>query len=444
MKSTARVVVIGGGIVGCSALYHLVEKGWRDVVLVERDELTSGSTWHAAGNCPTFSTSYNTMRMQAYGVELYGRLEAETGQAVGQRLTGSIRLAHGPERMDEFRHVAAMAGLQGLGFEILTPAELRDRYPLLELHDLEGGLWDPNDGHVDPSQVTQALAKGARDGGAEIYRHNPVLGLTRKSSGEWRVETRDGDIDAEIVINAAGYRAAEVQALLGRALPVVSMEHQYLVTEDLPEIRALEAMLPLLRDPDESYYLRQERYGLILGPYERDCRTWGADGIPGDFGMELLAPDLDRLEAYVEDAMRRVPALAEAGIKNVINGPIPYTPDGLPLLGPVHDLRNYYLCAAFSFGIVQGGGAGKLIAEIVVDGQAEWDTWEIDPRRFTEYATRDYTAARAVELYSREYDIIFPAEERPAGRPAKTTALYDRLAAKGAMFGARGGWERAT
>ncbi len=444
MRSHARVVVIGGGIAGCSVLYHLVRMGWRDVALIERQELTSGSTWHAAGNCPTFSTSYNVMKLQAYGVELYKRLEAETGQPVGHHATGSIRLAHGCDRLDEYGHVRGMAALLGLDYEILTPAEIKGRYPFIETHDLLGGLWDPHDGHVDPSQLTQALAKGARDGGAVIHRNAPVEAISRTASGEWEVRAGERTVTCEIVVNAAGFRAGEVAAMVGRDLPMVSMEHQYLVTDAIAALDRYQGELPLLRDPDRSYYLRQEGKGLILGPYEWDCRPWAADGVPPGFGMELLPPDLDRLDVHIGDAMGRVPILAEGGVKNVVNGPITYAPDGLPLIGPAYGLENFYHCTAFSFGIVQGGGAGKVMAEIIVEGEAEWDTWELDPRRYGDYATKRYVVDRAVELYQREYAIAFPHEERPAGRPARTTPLYHRLAAKGAMFGARGGWERAT
>jgi len=444
MKSHARVVVIGGGIAGCSTLYHLTRMGWRDVMLVERDELTAGSTWHAAGNCPNFSTSWNIIKLQHYGNALYARLGEETGYPINYHVTGSIRLAHSQDRMDELRHVRAMARAQGIAFEMLDVGEMRARYPFLETHDVLGGLWDPGDGDIDPSQVTQAFATGARAGGAEIVRNNPVEAISRTPGGAWRVETREGTITAEIVVNAAGYRAAEVGAMVGLDLPVVSMQHQYLVSEAIPELAARDTKLPLLRDPDESYYLRQERDGLLLGPYERDARAVWLDGIPAQFAMELFQDDLDRLEPYIERAIARVPILGRVGIQRVINGPIPYTPDGLPLIGPAYNLDNFYLCCAFSFGIVQGGGAGKAMAETIVEGECEWDLWSVDPRRFVDVANQAYTAAKAVELYSREYDIAFPFEERPAGRPAKTTPLYDRLKAKGAMFGARGGWERAT
>jgi dimethylglycine dehydrogenase len=445
MQTQARVVVIGGGIVGCSVLYHLTRMGWSDAVLLERDELTAGSTWHAAGNCPNFSTSFNIMRLQAYSNQLYRRLPEEVDSAIGHRACGSIRLAHTDDRMAEFRHVSAMAAAQGLAFEILAPAEIRARHPFLETHDVLGGLWDPDDGDIDPSQVTQALAKGARAAGAAIYRHTPVRSIERTPAGEWRIATAGGAITCEIVVNAAGYRGREIGRMVGLDLPVVSLQHQYLVTEAIPEIEAYGRLLPLVRDPDVSWYLRQERAGLLLGPYEWDCRlAWDGQEPPAEFGMELFADDLDRLERYIEDAMARVPVFASAGLTRVINGPIPYTPDGNPLLGPAYGLDKFYLACAFSFGIVQGGGAGKAMAEWITKGEPEWDLWALDPRRYTDYATQSYVRAKAKELYQHEYAIAYPVEERPAGRPAKTTPLYETLRAKGAMFGARGGWERAT
>lgn len=444
MKTQARVVVIGGGIAGCSTLYHLTRMGWRDVVLVERDELTSGSTWHAAGNCPTFSTSWNILKWQRYSNGLYSRLAAEVDYPINYSVTGSIRLAQSRARMEEFHHVAGMARAQGIDFEILAANEMKSRYPFLELHDLEGGLWDPHDGDIDPSQATQAFAKGARAGGAEIYRFNPVEAIERGAGGEWLVHTKNGTIACEKVVNAAGYRGAEVGALVGLNLPIVSLQHQYLVTEPIADLAGRDAKLPLLRDPDDSYYLRQERDGLLLGPYEWDATPVWLDGVPADFGMELYPDDLDRLERYIKRAIGRVPILGTAGVQRVVNGPIPYTPDGLPLIGPAFGLDDFYHCCAFSFGIAQGPGAGKVMAEILVEGEPEWDMWALDPRRFTDHANQAYTAAKAVELYQNEYAIVYPIEERPAGRPAKATPLYDRLKAKGARFGARGGWERAT
>ncbi|RED53465.1 GcvT family protein [Aestuariispira insulae] len=444
MQSHARVVIIGGGIVGCSALYHLAKMGETDVVLLEMDELTSGSTWHAAGNIPTYAGSWNIMKYQRYSSKLYETLAEEVDYPINYHVTGSIRLANNKDRMDEFHHVTSMARKQGMEYEMLSPSEMKDRYPFLELHNMEGGLWDPYDGDIDPSQVTQALAKGARDLGAVIHRFTPVTGISKLQNGEWKVSTPEGDITCEIVVNAAGYRGAEVAAMVGQFLPIATMSHQYLVTESVPELSNRDTPLPLLRDPDDSYYLRQERDGLILGPYEWKATPMWQDGIPENFAYQLWSDDLERLEWYIEQAMGRVPILASAGIQKVINGPIPYSPDGYPYIGPAHGLKNFYHCCSFSFGICQGGGAGKTIAEYIVEGEPEWDMWGLDPRRYTDYANQKYVTDKAVELYQHEYAIGYPHEEREAGRPAKTTPVYEKLKAKGAMFGARGGWERAT
>jgi dimethylglycine dehydrogenase len=444
VKSHVRVLIIGGGAIGCSVLYHLALKGWTDIALTERDELTSGSTWHAAGNCPTFSTSWNILKLQRYGNALYQRLAGDPEQPIDYHVTGSIRLAHGKARMAELARVAAMARAQGIGFELIGPNEIKARYPLIELDDIAGGLWDPYDGDIDPSQLTQALAHAARKTGAEIYRFNPVLAIAARPDGTWQVTTKDGTIDAEIVVNAAGYRAGEVAAMVGAELPLVSLQHQYLVTEGIAEIAALKTRLPLLRDPDVSYYLRQERDGLLLGPYEAAAKPVWPDGVPPDFSTELFANELDRLEPYIEQAIARVPVLGSVGLKRIVNGPIPYSPDGNPYLGPAFGLRNFFHCNSFSFGICQAGGAGKALAEMIVDGEAEWDLWGFDHRRYGAYSDRRYVTDKAVELYRNEYAIAFPNEERPAGRPRHVTPLYDRLAAKGAVFGARGGWERAA
>jgi dimethylglycine dehydrogenase len=444
MRSQARVVVIGGGAVGCSALYHLTRLGWIDVVLLERDELTSGSTWHAAGNCPNFSTSWSILKLQRYSTELYGRLAQEVGYDINYHVTGSIRLAHSADRVDEFRHVVAQARALQTDFELLSPAQIRERHPFLELDGIRLGLWDPGDGDIDPAQLTQALAKGARDLGAAIYRHTRVTGIRELASGGWRVETPAGSIDTEYVINAAGYRGGEVGAMIGEYLPMVTLSHQYLVTEDIPELIARgQGRLPLVRDPDVSYYLRQERHGLLLGPYESRGRAHWLDGLPGEFAHQLFPDDLGRIESYIEAACARTPILGSVGVKRVINGPIPYAPDGNPLMGPAATGRNFFHCCAFTFGIVQAGGAGRVISEWVVNGEPEWDVWPLDCRRYLPFANRTYTLAKALETYEHEYGVAYPQEERPAGRPAKTSPLHDRLRAQGAVFGARGGWERA-
>jgi dimethylglycine dehydrogenase len=438
-----RVLVIGGGVVGCSCLYHLAAMGWSDAILLERDDLTSGSTWHAAGNCPTFATHPSLLKLQQYSAALYRRLGDDTGYPINYHLTGSVRLAHTTERMDEYRYVAAIARLSGLDYRMLTPQELQQRYPLVQLDDLQGALWDPCDGDIDPAQLTQAFAAGARRSGARIQRFRRVTGLERRPTGDWHITTPKGEYIAEVVVNAAGYRAGEVMALLGQDLPIVIMSHQYLVTDDIPALQTRAERLPLLRDPGVSYYLRQEGGGLILGPYEQRATPAWLDGIPEDFSFRLWDDDLDRVESYIEAAYRRVPVLANAGVKRVVNGPIPYSPDGLPYLGPAHGLANFFHCNTFSFGIAQAGGAGKALAEWVTHGAPEWDLWCVHPRRFTHYATRSYALAKATETYQHEYAPAFPLEERAAGRPLRLSPLHSRLASRGARFGVRGGWERA-
>jgi dimethylglycine dehydrogenase len=443
MVEHVRILVIGGGAVGCSCLYHLTRLGWTDAVLLEQSDLTSGSTWHAAGNCPTFSTSWGIMRLQQYSASLYRRLAEEVDYPINYHITGSVRLAHTEERMNEYRYVLGLAQANDLRYEILAPSALRDRHPFIEVDDLEGALWDPDDGDIDPAQLTQALATGARRHGARVQRHTKVIGLAQRATGEWRVVTDKGEYLADVIVNAAGYRAGEVMALIGRPLPIVTMSHQYLVTEDIPEFLARRVRVPLLRDPDVSYYLRQEGGGLILGPYEQRATPAWLEGIPNDFSYQLWADDLERLEPYIEAAYRRLPLLAAAGIKRVVNGPIPYAPDGLPYIGPAHGLANFFHCNTFTFGIAQAGGAGKALAEWVVNGGPEWDLWSLDPRRFTDYATPAYTLAKAVETYQNEYAPAFPYEERPAGRPVRTSPLHQLVAKAGARFGVRGGWERA-
>lgn len=444
MKTHARVVIVGGGIAGCSLLYHLTKRGWRDVVLIEKAELTAGSTWHAAGNTPHFETSLNMTRIHKYSTELYERLEAETGQATGFHKVGSIRTAQDKGRLDQFKHLAGQAKNIGLPFEILTPAEIKKLLPFVDLKGIIAGAHTPADGYVDPAGTTHAMAKGARDGGAEIYRHTKVTGMHLAPSGEWTVETDKGAIRCQILVNAAGTWARDVGKMIGLNLPIVSMEHQYMVTENIPEVVEYGREFPLLRDPDASFYMRQESKGVVFGPYEPDGKPWAVDGIPAQFGQDLLPPDIDRIEAIVDMAMERVPMLRTTGIKRVVNGPIPHTPDGGPLIGPVAGVPNYWCICGFSVGIGQGGGAGKYLADWIVDGEPEMEMYEFDPRRFGAYATLDYTVARACEVYKYMYAVTYPNEERPAGRPAKRTPIYDRLKAQGAVFEARFGWERAS
>ncbi|MBX3569142.1 MAG: FAD-dependent oxidoreductase [Rhizobiaceae bacterium] len=451
LPSHARVVIIGGGAVGVSALYHLAKAGWTDCVLLEKNELTSGSTWHAAGNVPTFSSSWSLMNMQRYSAELYRRLAAEVGYPMNYHVTGSLRLAHGRERMREFQRARGMGRYQGMDIDVIGPDEIRARYPFIESHDLVGALYDPNDGDIDPAQLTQALAKGARDMGQTIVRFCPVT-AARRDNGEWVVSTPQGEVRCEYIVNAAGYRAAEVGKLFGRDVPMMVMSHQYILFEEIPELAAWtkEAghKLPLLRDVDTSWYLRQEKFGMNLGPYERNCRAhWATpdDPMPDDFSFQLYPDDLERLEWYLDDAVRRVPILGTAGLSKIINGPIPYAPDGNPLIGPMPGVPNAFEACVFTFGIAQAGGAGKVLAEWVTEGATEWDMWSCDPRRFTKFAAdKDYAVAKGMEIYGHEYAVHFPRHAWPAGRNRKLSPIHDRIAALGAEFNAYNGWERAT
>jgi dimethylglycine dehydrogenase len=443
MRTHARVVVIGGGVVGCSLVYHLARKGWTDTLLLEKNELTAGSTWHAAGLCTQFSASLNITRLLMYGVELYKRLEAETGQAVDFREVGSVRLATVPDRLDQYLDARGRARIAGLPFEVIGPDEVGRLCPIVSLDGVLGAAYTPTDGYVDPSGVTQALAKGARDLGAEIRRRTPVRALHMTPSGEWQVVTDAGTVTAEIVVNAGGIWGREIGELAGIELPIVPMEHQYLVTDAIPALAAPHRELPVIRDVEASFYVREEAGGLILGSYEANPKPWSAHGIPPEFGQQLLAPDLPQIESIVDLAQSRIPVLADAGLKKVVCGPTSYTPDGNALMGWAPGLRNFFVLAGFSYGIVQAGGAGRSAAEWIVDGQTADDLWELDVRRFGPHAAAlPYLVARASEVYEREYAIPYPFEELPAGRPLKTDPLHDRLAARGAVFGARNGWER--
>ena len=443
----AQTVIIGGGSIGCSIAWHLTQAGHRDVVLLEKNELTSGSTWHAAGNCPNFVGSWTVMKMQHYSTELYRKLGELTDYPMNYHVTGSVRLAHSRQRMEEFEHVRSMAKQMGFSLEMMSNADMQNVYPYLETHELAGGLWDSTDGDIDPAQLTQAFAKGARDGGARIIRFCPVTDVQRDDSkDEWRITTPNGEIRCQYVVNAAGYRAAELGRMFGRDVPCVSLAHQYLITEGIDELASRSEKLPLLRDPDSSYYLRQEKDGLLLGPYEKNCKahwTDASDPMPEDFSFQLYPDDLERLEWYIEDACARVPLLGTAGITRVVNGPIPYAPDGLPLIGPMPGVRNAFEACVFTFGIVQAGGAGKLISEWITEGETETDSWAVDPRRFTNHVDFEYAKAKALEVYAHEYAIHYPHIQWPAGRPAKTGKLYEWHCDQGAVMGSYGGWERA-
>jgi dimethylglycine dehydrogenase len=451
----ARVVIIGGGVVGCSSLYHLAKKGWTDCVLLEKNELTAGSTWHAAGNVPTFSTSWAIMNMQRYSTELYSRLAEEVDYPMNYHVSGSIRLAHSKERMQEFERAMSMGLYQGIPMEMWTPEQAKEHYPFLETHDLEGVLYDPTDGDIDPAQLTQALAKGARDLGQQIIRFCPATDVTQHDDGTWTVHTEKGDIACDYVVNAAGYYAQRVGEMFkpygGRMVPAMVMSHQYLLTDEVPEVEAWSkengGKLPLLRDVDISYYLRQEKNGFNLGPYEPNCKgEWMTedDPMPEDFSFQLWNDDLDRIEDIITDAMERVPLMATSGVGRVINGPIPYAPDGLPMIGPMPGVKNAFEAHSFTFGIAQGGGAGKVLAEWIVDGHTEWDMWAVDPRRYTDYTDQDYCNQKGMEVYGNEYAMHFPHHEWPAARDKKLSPVHAKVKELGGVMGAYNGWERAN
>ena len=448
MKTQARVVVIGGGVVGVGTLYHLAKKGWTDVMLVERRELTCGSTWHAAGLLPLFNMSYSVGQIHKYSVELYRTLEEETGQNVGLRLVGNIRLAMNRDRMDEYRQYAGVARTIGVDVEFLTPDEVKEIWPLCTIDGLVGAIRHPGDGYVQPADLTQALATGARNRGAEIHRNTAVTAISRTMGGEWRVHTDKGDIVCEHVVSATGSFARRTGAMAGLDIPVIPVQHQYIVTEPHPEIQARHAAgLPemgVLRESDGSWYLREERGGLILGPYEIGAPACYVDGPAEDCEYELFQEDLERLEPHIEAAINRVPAFGEVGVKQVFNGAICYTPDGSPIIGPAWGIDNFWLNEGHSFGVTAAGGAGFQLAEWIVEGEPTIDMMGVDPRRFGDYATRAYLVKKNEEAYANVFTIHYPDEERPAARPLRTAPCHDRLKALGAVFGQKFGWERAS
>ncbi len=443
MKSRTKVVVIGGGIAGCSTLYHLTQEGWSDVVLVERDELTSGTTWHSAAQVTNFGANQTMVGLKSHSIALYKKLRDDPEYPVGYHHgDGGIRLANTEAQMQGYRHFASMARGMGVTYEVIDAEECARRHPLISTDNLLGGLWDGEDGDIDPAQLCQALAFHARKAGAQVYRQTNVTGLTQKADDTWTVETDKGTIDADIVVNACGYRVNEVGAMMGVHHPVASMEHQYFVTEDIPAIAQAGRRIPLLRCPISDYYSRQEKNGLLVGFYEQNCRTWGMDGISPDFSNDLCPDDLDRVMDVLEGAFERMPVLSDVGIKRVVNGPITYTIDGAPLVGPIPGKRNAYCIIGLRAGLGEGGGHGWLLAQQIVQGEACYDTWVIDPRRFTGHTNVELTALKAIEDYQNEFRFHFPHEHRPAGRPAKTTPLTPVFAAEGAEFTVVNGWER--
>ena len=443
MKSRTKVAVIGGGIAGCSTLYHLTEEGWSDVVLIERDELTSGTTWHSAAQVTNFGMNQTMVGLKSHSIALYKKLRDDPDYPVGYHHgDGGIRLANTEAQMQGYRHFSSMARGMGVEFEVIDADECARRHPLISTDNLVGGLWDGEDGDIDPAQLCQALAFHARKAGAEVYRHTAVTGLTQLDDDTWRIQTTKGTIDADIVVNACGYRVNEVAAMMGVHHPVASMEHQYFVTEDIPAIIEAGHRMPLLRCPISDYYSRQEKNGLLVGFYEQDCKPWGMDGISPSFANDLCPDDLDRVMDVLEGAFARMPALADVGIKRIVNGPITYTIDGAPLVGPIPGKRNAFCIIGLRAGVGEGGGHGWLLAQQIVHGEACYDTWCLDPRRFTGHANVELTSLKAIEDYQNEFRFHFPHEHRPAGRPAKTTPLTPVLAAEGAEFTVVNGWER--
>ncbi|HQY42714.1 MAG TPA: FAD-dependent oxidoreductase [Paracoccaceae bacterium] len=443
MKSQARCVVIGGGIAGCSTLYHLTQEGWSDVVLLERNELTSGTTWHSAAQVTNFGMTQTMVGLKSHSIKLYKELAADPDYPINYHHgDGGIRLANSETVMDGYRHFASQAKGIGVEYEILDVAECARRHPLISTDRLIGGLWDGQDGDIDPAQLCQALARRARKAGAEVYRNTPVTGLTQLKDDSWIVHTEQGDIACEIVVNACGYRVNEVGAMMGVHHPVMSMEHQYFLTEPIKAIIDFGKRVPLLRCPIDDFYSRQEKQGLLVGFYEQDCKTWGMDGIDPNFVNALCPSDTDRVLPVLENVFKRMPALAEVGIHTIVNGPITYTIDGAPLVGPIPGKRNAFCIIGLRAGIGEGGGHGWLLAQQIVHGEAQYDTWVTDPRRFTGHANVELCALKAIEDYQNEFRFHLPHEHRPAGRPMKATPLTPILAAEGAEFGVVNGWER--
>ena len=444
MKSHVRVAVIGGGVVGCSVLYHLTRLGWSDVMLIERSELTSGSTWHAAGGFHTLNADTNMAALQGYTIRLYRELEELTGQSCGLHHVGGLTLAADADRLDFLRAERAKHRYMGLETEIVGPEEIARLSPITNPKGLLGALYDPLDGHLDPSGTTQAYAKGARMQGAEIVLRNPVHELHPCPDGSWDVVTAEGTVNAGHVVNAAGLWAREVGEMAGVYLPCHPMEHQYLVTDDLPEVYERETELPHCMDPAGESYLRQEGRGLVIGMYEQRCELWAVDGTPQDFGHELLPEKIDRIADKLDVAYERYPILRTAGVKRVISGPFTFAPDGNPLVGPVPGLTNYWAACAVMAGFSQGGGVGLALAQWLVEGEPSRDIFAMDVARFGDWCTRPYTRAKVRENYQRRFAVSYPNEELPAGRALVTTPAYGVWAARNAVFGAGYGLEHVN
>ncbi|MBL3704158.1 FAD-dependent oxidoreductase [Sulfitobacter sp. BDSS02] len=441
MKTHAQAVVIGGGVIGCSILYHLAKLGWTDVVLLERDELTSGSTWHAAANIHGLHDNTNISRLQYYTMNLYEELERETGQGCGVYRSGYLYLAQTEAREHQLRLQAAKAKNYGFDFAEISRDEAERLHPLVDFDGIRCIMLEPEAGKVDPSGVTMAYAAGARQRGAEIHRHTPVTATEQQPDGSWIVRTGKGDIHTQWVVNAAGLWGREVAALAGLTLPLQPTEHQYFVTEAIPEIAAMGRLLPSVADRDGEYYLRHEGDGLLIGAYEKDMRFWAEDGTPQDFGHDLFPDDLERIEPNVMRAIDRVPVAGTAGIKRVINGPMIWSPDSNVLFGPVPEFGNYFCCNGIIPGFSQSGGMGLMAAQWMIEGEMQYDLFPWDIARFGSWADKAFTKAKVQEVYTTRFAIHFPNEERPAGRPVRTRPAYDMQKQMGAVFGLNYGWE---
>ena len=444
MKSHARVVVVGGGVMGVGLLYHLALEGWRDIVLVEKGELTSGSTWHAAGQCPHFNSSLNMTKVHVYGTQLYPQLEKLTGQAVSWHGCGGLRLATTDEEVNWLKYVYGVSRLAGYEAEIIGPSEVKQYHPYLETFGVKAAFRTVSDGHVAPADITNAMAAGARQLGAEIYRRNRVRDIKLLPSGEWRVFTENGNIDCQHVVNAAGSYCDVVGSWTGHNVPIANMLHHYVITEALQELIDLKQELPVVRDPYSHAYLREETHGVLVGPYETATAhvCWDGAQPRWDYESELEAPELDRIMPWLEKATERLPLFGKAGVKSIVSGAITHTPDGVYLSGPAHGAPNYWMHCGASIGICQGGGAGKYLAQWMVHGQAEINMREFDPRRFGNWASREYTTEVAIADYHQMYYCYKPAEQHQVGRGLRKSALYDTLKAEGAQFSQIFGWER--
>ena len=441
MKTHAQAVVIGGGLVGCSILYHLAKLGWTDVVLLERDELTSGSTWHAAAGLHGLHDNNNISKLQYYTMNLYKELEKETGQGCGIFQPGSLYLAQTEEREHQLRIQSAKAKYFGVDFYELSVEEALKKNPLINFDGIRCIMYEPDGGNVDPSGVTMAYAAGARQMGAEIHRFTPVTGTVQQPDGSWIVETEKGNIHAQWVINAAGLWAREVAAMAGFKMPLQPTEHQYFVTESIPEIEALDFRLASVADRDGEYYMRQEGNGLLIGAYEKNLKFWAEEGTPQGFGHELFADDLDRIMDNVMRAMERVPVAAEAGIKRVINGPMIWSPDASALYGPVPELQNYFTCCGIIPGFSQSGGLGLMTAQWIIEGEPEFDMFPWDIARFGHWADKKFTMEKVADQYAKRFAIHYPYEERDAGRQTRMRPVYEKQKSLGAVFGLNYGWE---